>query len=101
MKLFRKNLLANKTKVDEDKFLLLNIASNPDVRKRVSQYDHKKKRKVPSEFSIRLAIGIRVRVFEEIVKPIGLTRITGITSRHFNAGLPPKETRGVDRVHLT
>lgn len=102
VKLFRKNLFANKTKVDQDKFLLLNIASNPAVRKRVSQHDQKKKRTVSSEFSIRLAKGKRVRVcrktFEEIVKPIGPTRITGITSRHFNTGLLPRETRGGDRV---
>lgn len=35
-KLFRKNLFSNQTKVDQDKFLLLNITSNPAVRKRVS-----------------------------------------------------------------
>lgn len=42
VKLFRRNLFKNKTKVDQDKFLMLNIVTNPASRSRVSQQDLKR-----------------------------------------------------------
>lgn len=102
VKLFRKNLFANKTKTEQDKFLLLNIVSNPAARSRVEQFNLKRKREVAPEYFIKLTDGKRVRVcrqtFEEVVRPIGPTRITGVVNRHFKTGSLPTETRGGDRV---
>lgn len=102
VKLFRRKLFANKTKTEQDKFLLLNIVSNSATRSRVDKFNLKRKREVAPEYYIKLTDGRRVRVcrqtFEEVVKPIGSTRITGVVNRNFKTGLLPSETRGGDRV---
>lgn len=80
----------------------MNIVSNPATRSRVDKFNLKRKREVAPEYYIKLTDGRRVRVcrqtFEEVVKPIGSTRITGVVNRNFKTGLLPTETRGGDRV---
>lgn len=98
---FRQNLFESKSKIDQDNFILLHTRTEASKRSRVAKSEAKRDKVSSSEFFIKVA-GTNVRVcrqtFEETIKPIGKTRITGVLKRTFRSGQIAKETRGGDHI---
>ena len=100
VKAFRLKLFASTNKVEQDTFLLLNVAVASVAKRRAE--DSRRCRDQANSFCIKLLTGEKVRVcrstFQAAIKPIGATRLTGVLKRNFDSGSPPKEKRGGDRV---